>query len=535
MSADYGLVQNPYGSNPNPESKNGAFNAFSAAGVDSMQINIRGGTHYEWSLIPGNTVPNPLGAATLRGMDMVSWYTTAWFDKYVKCPGSGDPTTCEQEADSDLLTNRWQDDQRTEEIDLRSDPNMFSFYLRSEYNFDLAGAGTGRAVCMTDDNPLTMPDGEMRSGCPDMGADGDPVPYDYHDFARTADEAPPPDDTDGDGVLDISDSCPTVAGPASNAGCPVPPDDDSDGVPNAADACDAQPGPADNDGCPTPGDSDSDGVLDAADACPGTPGSVDNEGCPLPGDGDGDGVADAADACPDEQGPVQNDGCPTPGDRDGDGTPNADDDCVDDPGPAESEGCPPPDDTDGDGVPNAADACPDRFGLEDNEGCPPFGDRDGDDVVNAQDACADTPGPASNQGCPVPAAQRRTSDAPCELAATRGTRGPDTLAGTESSDHLSGLRGSDTLTGLGSDDCLRGQRGRDRLDGGSGADLIRASAGSDRVTGGPGADTIQGGLGNDRIDALDGERDFVACGNGNDRVIADAVDNLKGCERVSRG
>ena len=32
---------------------------------------------------------------------------------------------------------------------------------------------------------------------------------------------PPPTDSDGDGVSDSGDACPTVSGPASNAGCPV--------------------------------------------------------------------------------------------------------------------------------------------------------------------------------------------------------------------------------------------------------------------------------------------------------------------------
>ena len=35
----------------------------------------------------------PFGTATLRGMDMVAWYSTAWFDRYVKC--QGDPS-CQQ-------------------------------------------------------------------------------------------------------------------------------------------------------------------------------------------------------------------------------------------------------------------------------------------------------------------------------------------------------------------------------------------------------------------------------------------------------
>jgi hypothetical protein len=66
---------------------------------------------------------------------------------------------------------------------------------------------------------------------------------------------PPPVDTDGDGVADSSDQCPTQAGPASNNGCPLPPpptDTDGDGVPDGTDQCPNQPGPASNNGCPIP-------------------------------------------------------------------------------------------------------------------------------------------------------------------------------------------------------------------------------------------------------------------------------------------
>lgn len=47
-------------------------------------------------------------------------------------------------------------------------------------------------------------------------------------------------DTDGDGVPDASDRCPTIYGPASNNGCPLDPnndDTDGDGVPNISDKC----------------------------------------------------------------------------------------------------------------------------------------------------------------------------------------------------------------------------------------------------------------------------------------------------------
>ena len=117
ISNDYGLTPTPFTEDPDPQAKNAAFAAYRAAGVDSMQVNIRGGTHYESSYIP-----NPAFGATLRGIDLVGWYTTAWFDKYVK----GDPT-----ADARLLSDRWLDDPRSAEVDPAGDGNVFSSYFRS--------------------------------------------------------------------------------------------------------------------------------------------------------------------------------------------------------------------------------------------------------------------------------------------------------------------------------------------------------------------------------------------------------------------
>ncbi|MBG7629989.1 MAG: OmpA family protein, partial [Bacteroidetes bacterium] len=55
--------------------------------------------------------------------------------------------------------------------------------------------------------------------------------------------------TDGDGVVDIDDACPKVAGPAENKGCPWP-DTDGDGVFDKDDKCPNEAGPASNNGCP---------------------------------------------------------------------------------------------------------------------------------------------------------------------------------------------------------------------------------------------------------------------------------------------
>ena len=126
MSADYGLVTTPYTADPDPLAKSEQSLAYSRAGVDTGQLVIRGGTHYEFSFIA-----NPAFGATLRGADLTAWYTTAWFDKYVK----GDPT-----ADARLLTTRWRD--------------HFSFYYRSR--LDVAGFGCE----------------DLRAGCPGLRDDG---------------------------------------------------------------------------------------------------------------------------------------------------------------------------------------------------------------------------------------------------------------------------------------------------------------------------------------------------------------------------
>lgn len=56
-------------------------------------------------------------------------------------------------------------------------------------------------------------------------------------------------DTDGDGIVDKNDKCPTVKGTLKYNGCPVP-DTDGDGVNDDIDKCITVPGTAANNGCP---------------------------------------------------------------------------------------------------------------------------------------------------------------------------------------------------------------------------------------------------------------------------------------------
>jgi hypothetical protein len=140
----------------------------------------------------------------------------------------------------------------------------------------------------------------------------------------------PPSDTDGDGIPDASDNCPTVAN-ADQA------DLDGDGV---GDACDP--------------DIDGDGVANGADNCP----SVANAG---QADLDGDGVGDACDP-----------------DVDGDGVANGSDNC---PSVANGDQT----DTDGDGLGDACDPDDDNDGVADGaDNCPL--------VANADQADADDDG-----------------------------------------------------------------------------------------------------------------------------------------------
>ena len=126
-------------------------------------------------------------------------------------------------------------------------------------------------------------------------------------------------DSDGDGLLDANDRCPSAAedpdGFEDADGCPDA-DNDRDGVLDASDRCASEPEDADGfedaDGCPD-ADNDRDGVLDASDRCPAqaedTDGFDDADGCPDL-DNDGDGVPDAADACPEQPGSAEQHGCP---------------------------------------------------------------------------------------------------------------------------------------------------------------------------------------------------------------------------------
>lgn len=141
MSADYGLPPLPNTGLPEPQAKSSESLAYSQAGVDSGEIIIRGGSHLDFSFIP-----NQAFGASLRGPDEIAWYTSAWFDKYVRHQGS---------ADKRLLSQRWREDPAEAAVDVNHDGNAFSFYYLSRLDIHLH---SGQAFDCED----------MRAGCAGM-------------------------------------------------------------------------------------------------------------------------------------------------------------------------------------------------------------------------------------------------------------------------------------------------------------------------------------------------------------------------------
>jgi hypothetical protein len=148
-------------SDPDPLEQSAGSRGFSNAGVDTGSIAIRGGTHFEYSYLPSRAF-----RATLRGIDLSAWYTTAWFDKYVK----GDAS-----ADARLLSTRWRKDPGDLAVDPAGGGNLFSFYYRSR--LDVRRTDGTRFICE-----------DLRTGCAgQVDDDGITKNYSFLTVATAAD------------------------------------------------------------------------------------------------------------------------------------------------------------------------------------------------------------------------------------------------------------------------------------------------------------------------------------------------------------
>jgi len=193
-------------------------------------------------------------------------------------------------------------------------------------------------------------------------------------------------DTDGDGVPDIGDNCPTTFNPNQNdldedrVGDLCDPDIDGDNILNSPDNCPTVSNENQIDsnnngiGDACEGDQDGDGIKDSEDNCPTTPNNpnTDSDGNNIGDacqDSDSDGILDTADNCPMNGNPSQADqdqdgvGDVCDSDTDGDGKLNAMDNCpfVFNPGQENSDSTPSGDacenDSDNDGILNTVDNC----------------------------------------------------------------------------------------------------------------------------------------------------------------------------------
>ena len=106
---------------------------------------------------------------------------------------------------------------------------------------------------------------------------------------------------------------------------------------------------------------------------------------------------------------------------------------------------------------------------------------------------------------------------------------------------MGGAGNDGVLGGKGSDNLL-GNSGNDFADGGSGSDNISSGDGKDFLLDGErrggASDILTGGDGNDVLDPFNkpAKRDWISCGGGFDRVLADTEDFVApDCEKVAVG
>ncbi|MEQ8768745.1 MAG: thrombospondin type 3 repeat-containing protein [Planctomycetota bacterium] len=339
------------------------------------------------------------------------------------CNGNGIPDECEADSDGDGVID---DCDGCPNDPLKSDPGTCGCGI-SDADTDGDGVPDCIDKCPEDANPGQEDcdgDGigdvcEIADGtAQDCNMNGVPDACDIaNDTSLDCNANGIPDeceaDSDGDGVIDDCDGCPSdpLKSDPGTCGCGVSDADaDGDGVPDCIDNCpdDPNPGQEDCDGdgigdvCEiadgTAQDCNMNGVPDDCDIASGTSQDCNGNGipddcdiasgtspdCNLNGipdecelDSDGDGVIDDCDGCPFD--PLKSDpgacGCGVvDGDPDGDGVT-----CLDN---CPNVGNADQSDTDGDGIGDACDNCPNVYN--------PFqADADGDGIGDACDPDTD--------------------------------------------------------------------------------------------------------------------------------------------------
>jgi hypothetical protein len=134
QAGDYFLTPTPYPRPPDPDDKRRGFLSWQAAGVPSYQLVVEGGTHYEWSLLPGfPTTAWEAGGDGGWGNPVARHFTVAWLDRWLKA--EGEPGFAD--ADARLLGLS----ERPAASDLQGGTTpatwceRLSFHFRSSYDF----------------------------------------------------------------------------------------------------------------------------------------------------------------------------------------------------------------------------------------------------------------------------------------------------------------------------------------------------------------------------------------------------------------
>lgn len=111
------------------------------------------------------------------------------------------------------------------------------------------------------------------------------------------------------------------------------------------------------------------------------------------------------------------------------------------------------------------------------------------------------------------------------------------IDGTDRADVLEGTKNADTIKGYGGADTITGRDGPDKIDGNTGNDKLYGSGGRDKIRGGPGDDTIDGGADDDRVIKNDpngeeyggllgeGGADTINGGDGKDKIIPGPIED----------
>ena len=105
-----------------------------------------------------------------------------------------------------------------------------------------------------------------------------------------------------------------------------------------------------------------------------------------------------------------------------------------------------------------------------------------------------------------------------------GGLGADTLAGSDTNDHIYGNVAAPSGTVADSADSITAGDGNDYVNGNAGADTIDGEDGSDRIFGGADGDSIDGSAGNDTVNGNKGD-DTISGGDDNDSLRGGADDD----------